>query len=363
MRLNVCLGAALMLLPAAAFAQSTYGTIYGTVTDPSMAVIRDAVVEAKNPGTGAVRSVKTGADGLYRFVNLDPGTYSISVSAPGFAAQEKKEVELLAREEKPEDFQLQVAGAAETTVQVTAGFEVSDQLTLSDSKSGEVLNSVPLNFRATNNPSPIIAAALAPGANVDSGGNITVSGQLPTATSFSLDGISTQLPRFGGPSRDLFPSVEGISEFRVNTASNSAEYSQPTDLTVISKSGSNDFHGGAYWYFQRQDFNQKDQIAGNVPTGDANDFGVSFGGPVLFPHVYNGKNRTFFFFDYEGVRLNQNGLIQTFTPPSQWRTGDFSATGVTIIDPYHLNYSRASAFAVTSVGPFDLRSMMLQSMS
>jgi Carboxypeptidase regulatory-like domain len=279
MRLNVCLGAALILLPAAALAQSTYGTIYGTITDPSAGIIRDAVVEAKNPGTGAIRSVKTGADGLYRFVNLDPGTYSISVSSSGFATQ-KKDVELLARQEFPVDFQLQVAGAGETTVQVTAGVEVSDQLTLSDSKSGDVLNSVPLNFRATNNPSPIIAAALAPGTNIDSGGNITIAGQLPTATSFSLDGISTQLPRFGGPSRDLFPSVEGIGEFRVNTASNSAEYSQPTDLTVISKSGSNDFHGGAYWYFQRQDFNEKDQIAGNVPTGDANDFGVSWAGSV-----------------------------------------------------------------------------------
>ena len=333
MRLNVCLGAALILLPAAGFAQSTYGTIYGTITDPSMGVIRDAVVEAKHQGTGAVRSIKTGVDGLYRFVNLDPGTYSISATASGFAGQQKKDVDLLARQELPVDFQLQVAGAAETTIQVNAGFEVSDQLTLSDSKSGEVLNSVPLNFRATNNPSPIIAAALAPGTNIDSGGNITISGQLPTATSFSLDGISTQLPRQGGPSTNLFPSVEGIAEFQVNSAANSAEYSQPTDLTVISKSGSNDFHGGAYWYFQRQDFNEKDQIAGNVPTGDANDFGVSFGGPVWFPHVYNGKNKTFFFFDYEGVRLNQNGLIQTFTPPTEWRGGDFSATGVTIIDP------------------------------
>jgi hypothetical protein len=332
MRLNVCLGGALMLWQGAAFAQSTYGTIYGTITDPSSGVIRDAVVEAKNPGTGAARSMKTSTDGLYRFVNLDPGTYTISVMAPGFAEAEKKDVVLSARTDLPVDFLMQVAGAA-TTVEVNAAQEVSAQLTLSDSKSGEVLNSVPLNFRATNNPSPIIAAALAPGANVDSGGNITISGQLPTATSFSLDGISTQLPRFGGPSRDLFPSVEGIAEFRVNTASNSAEYSQPTDLTVISKSGSNDFHGGAYWYFQRKDFNSKDQIAGNIPTGDANTFGASFGGPILIPHVYNGKNRTFFFFDYEGVRLSQDGLIQTFTPPSQWRTGDFSATGVTIIDP------------------------------
>ena len=128
-------------------------------------------------------------------------------------------------------------------MEVAAGDqEATSQLTLSDTKSGATLNSLALNFRA-NNPSPIVTAALAPGAKIDSGGNITISGQLPTATSFSLDGIATQLPRFGGPSKDLVPSVEGIAEFRVNTASNSAEYSQPTDVTVISKSGTNDFHG------------------------------------------------------------------------------------------------------------------------
>src|SRR5215471_7732863 len=334
MQSNLRLAMVFLILASAGLAQSTYGTIYGSVTDPSSAVVRDAVVQATNTNTGEKRSTKTSSEGLFRFVNLDPGTYTVSVSVPGFLIAERRDVVLTARDQVPVDFQLQVAGAAATTIDVTAAAqEASTQLTLSDSKSGDTLNSLALNFRATNNPSPIVAAALAPGANIDSGGNITISGQLPTATSFSLDGISTQLPRFGGPSKDLFPSVEGIAEFRVNTASNSAEYSQPTDLTVISKSGSNDFHGGAFWYFQRQDFNAKDQIAGNIPTGDANTFGTSLGGPLMIPRVYNGKNKTFFFFDYEGVRLNQNGLIQTFTPPSQWRGGDFSATGVTIIDP------------------------------
>jgi hypothetical protein len=333
-QLNLRLCVFFFVLSGSGLAQSTYGTIYGSVTDPSSAIVRDAVVEAKNASTGAVRSVKTAGDGLFRFVNLDPGSYTVSVSVPGFLIAERRDVVLTARDQVPVDFQLQVAGAAATTIDVTAAAqEASTQLTLSDSKSGDTLNSLALNFRATNNPSPIVAAALAPGANIDSGGNITISGQLPTATSFSLDGISTQLPRFGGPSRDLFPSVEGIAEFRVNTASNSAEYSQPTDLTVISKNGTNDFHGSAYWYFQRKDFNSKDQIAGNIPTGDANTFGGSFSGPVVIPRLYNGKNRTFFFFDYEGIRLTQDGLIQTFTPPTQWRSGDFSATGITIQDP------------------------------
>jgi hypothetical protein len=307
-------------------AQSTYGTIAGVVTDASGAVISGAKVEVLNQGTGAGRSVITDAEGNYRFLNLDPGSYSITVSAQNFTTKKNNDVALLARESVRSDFQLEVSGGSEQ-VAVVAGQEVISEVpTRSTSHSGDEINSLALNFRATANPSPIAVANLAPGVQSDSSGNITFSGQLPTATSFSLDGISTQLPRIGGPTKDLFPSVEGISEFRVNTAANSAEYSQVTDLTVVTRSGTNDFHGGAFWYFQRKSFDSKDQISGIIPSGDADTFGTSIGGPIL-------KNRTFFFFDYEGVRLNSNTLISTNTAPAQWRTGDFSQAGATIIDP------------------------------
>jgi len=328
------LAALLALLPAAAVAQSTYGTINGVVIDPSKAVVRDATVQSVNTNTGAARSTKTDADGFFRFLNLDPGAYTVTVEATGFAKLEQKNVNLLAREDvRLADLQLALASAQTQTVEVTATPVVTEQLTISDSKSGDTINSLALNFRATANPSPIVVANLAPGVNSDQNGNQTYSGQLPNATSFSLDGISTQLPRYGGPTKDLFPSVEGIAEFRVNTAANNAEFAQPTDLTVVSKSGTNQFHGSGFWFLQRLDFNSADQISHIVPTGDANTFGGSFGGPLTIPGVYNGKDRTFFFFDYEGVRLDQTTVIQTFTPPAAWRTGNFSATGVTIIDP------------------------------
>jgi len=321
------LAALLVLVSTSAVAQSTYGSIIGVVTDPSNAVVRDASVQATNDNTGIARSVKTGADGFFRLINLDPGSYTITGDAFGFSTLERKSISLLAREEVRLDLQLTLASTGTQSVEVTSTAPVvSEQLTISDSKSGDMINSLALNFRATANPSPIVVANLAPGVNSDQNGNQTYSGQLPNATSFSLDGISTQLPRYGGPTKDLFPSVEGIAEFRVNTAANNAEFAQPTDLTVTSKSGANQFHGGGFWYFQRQDFNSADQISGVVPNGDANTFGTSFSGPII-------KNHTFFFFDYEGVRLDQNTVIQTFTPPAQWRTGDFSATGVTIIDP------------------------------
>jgi hypothetical protein len=187
--------------------------------------------------TGIARSVKTGADGFFRLINLDPGSYTISGDAPGFSTLERKNISLLAREEVRLDLQLALASTGTQSVEVTSTAPVvSEQLTISDSKSGDMINSLALNFRATANPSPIVVANLAPGVNSDQNGNQTYSGQLPNATSFSLDGISTQLPRYGGPTKDLFPLVEGIAEFRVNTAANNAEFAQPTDLTVTSKS-------------------------------------------------------------------------------------------------------------------------------
>src|SRR5262249_55641117 len=114
------LGVAFLVLSTAAIAQSTYGVIYGSITDASSAVIKDSTVEAKNTDTGASRSLKTGADGVYRFVNLDPGSYTISAAAPGFSTAEKKNVRVTARDQIAVDLQLQVAGAAATTVEVTA---------------------------------------------------------------------------------------------------------------------------------------------------------------------------------------------------------------------------------------------------
>jgi hypothetical protein len=318
---------------AVLYAQSTYGSITGTVIDASGGVIARAKVEATNQGTGVARTTSTDTAGNYVFVSLDPGLYSVSVSADGFASQKNQSISLLAREIVRSDFQLEVAGTTENVLVVAGQAVVSSDLTLSASHSGEEINSLALNFRATANPSPIVVANLAPTVQSDRSGNITIAGQLPTATSYSLDGISTQNPRYGGPLTDLFPSVESILEFRVNTTGNSAEYSQPTDLTVVSRSGTNDFHGTGYWYFQRQNWNSADKISGVVPNGDADTFGAALGGPVIIPGIYKGKNKTFFYFDYEGIRLNLDALISTFTPPTQWRTGDFSATGVTVVNP------------------------------
>lgn len=158
------LAAALTVASATALAQSTYGNIAGIVTDPSQAIVRDATIQATNENTGIVRSVKTGADGFFRLVNLEPGSYTITGDAQGFATLERKNISLLAREEVRLDLQLTLASTGTQSVEVTATAVVPEQFTISDSKSGDVINSLALNFRASANPSPIVVANLAPGA-------------------------------------------------------------------------------------------------------------------------------------------------------------------------------------------------------
>ena len=181
-----------MLSVTYAAAQSTYGTINGKVTDASGAVVTGAHVEAMNQATGEIRNATTDSVGEYLFLNVDPGRYTITASSAQFTPTKDENVIVLARETSRSDIALQVKGAQQTVV-VEGGQSLLDQdLTIATSRSGDDIGTLALNFRATNAPSPIQAAAITPGVSQDGGGNLTFSGQLPTATSFSLDGISIQ---------------------------------------------------------------------------------------------------------------------------------------------------------------------------
>ena len=152
-------------------------------------------------------------------------------------------------------------------------------------------------------------------------------------TSFSVDGISSQRTRFGGPSRELFPSVESIEEFKVTTAGNNAEFMQETDLTTITKSGSNQLHGTAFWFFQDSAmtaatrFTPRDDAGNPIkPEVRTNSFGGAAGGPVV-------RNRAFFFATYEGVRQPNETTLSQIVPPDLWRSGDLSSVATPIRNP------------------------------
>ncbi len=202
--------------PATAFAQSTFATLTGIVTDGSSLVVPGATVTATHLATGATRTTTTDGAGAFQMPNLDAGRYRVVVQLAGFP-DSTREAELLARQTVRVDVQLPVAGAVEQ-VEVTAVRPVieTERATIDSSRSGDDINKLALNFRATNKTSPIVVATLAQGVQQDRSGAISVAGALPFMTSFSVDGISTQRVRFGGPSRELFPSVESIEEFKVS---------------------------------------------------------------------------------------------------------------------------------------------------
>lgn len=316
-------------------AQSTLGQISGTVTDPKGGSVAAAKVRVTEQNTKAVREVSADSAGDFRVPNLDAGVYTMTISATGFADAMRKDVQLLARQELRLDTVLQVASAPGQVVEVKATEAiVSESNTISDSRSGQQISDLALNFRATDNPSPLNVAVLTPAVQQDRKNNISVAGGLSYFTSFSIDGVNTTNVRFNGPNRDLFPSIEGIAEFKVNTANNNAEFGQPSDLTVTTRGGTSAYHGAIFEFYQNSALNAGDPFKHTKDFLIGNTFGGYFGGPLRIPKVYNSRNKTFFYFDYEGTRRPRSTVVSETVPPDAWRTGDFSSVSAQLFNPF-----------------------------
>ena len=168
------------------------------------------------------------------------------------------------------------------------------------------------------------ALTLSSNVQQDSQGNTTVGGASSSMVNFSVDGISTANVRQNGPLQDAYPSQEGISSVKVTAFNNSAEFSQVGDVTFVTKSGSNQMHGSLFEYLQNDALDASPYgFSGKAPKR-FNTFGGSLGGPVVIPHFYNGHNRTFFFFTYEGNRRRTSVNQQFHVPTVAERNGDFS---------------------------------------
>lgn len=334
-RLRVITALVLMIAGGAtslATAQSTFGSFTGTITDPSGAVVPGATVTITNTRTQAVRATVTSDEGSYLVTNLDAGTYQIIVSLSGFT-DATQQATLLARQTARVDGRLQVAGATEQVVVSALQIIETNSATIDNSRSGDDINKLALNFRATSSTSPIVVATLAPGVQQDRGGAISIAGNLPFMTSFSIDGIASHSSRGGGPAREMFPSVESIEEFKVSSANNNAEFMQVTDVTTTSKSGNNQFHGTGFWFINDSALSSVNRFAPKDASGKAikpqiqtNSFGVSSGGPIV-------RNKTFFFATYEGVREPNETTLSHVVPPAAFRAGDLSSVATAIRNP------------------------------
>ena len=317
-----------LLFAAIGLAQSTFGSFVGTVSDPSGSRVADCVVTLTNSGTSAKRSAVTDKEGNYSLVNLEPGSYEIVMQASGFQPATFKSLALLSRQTMRIDGSLSVAGQAQS-VNVSESAEAvvtTDVSSIAETKSGRELLDLPVGVasRGLGSTSAISTLTTQAGVQTDNAGNMSVAGSIPAMLSISIDGISTMSVRSEAPIAELFPSFNTIAEIRVSEVNNAAEYGGVSDITTVSKSGSNSLHGGVFENFQNSDLNSRNTFSSTVSLVKMNNYGGFLGGPVTIPHVYNGKDKTFFFMSYEGLQLPRQQFITQSVPSRALRSGDLN---------------------------------------
>jgi hypothetical protein len=331
-------------------AQEAGGTLVGIVTDPTGATVPGASVSIKNVATGVERNSVTNADGVYTAPNLIPGTYGVSVSAPGFAIAFTQGVGLLAAERREVNVVMKL-GQASDRVTVESS-QISDVQLASSEVRGVVdshtVNELPLNGRDWTSLTLLepgvtqIRTQKALGVSNDRpnrglGTDVTIGGNRPQGNNYRLDGVSINDYSSGAPGSVTggVLGVDAVQEFSVVTSNAPADYGKTSGgaVNAASRSGTNTFHGSAYEFIRnskldtRNFFDTAKDPAGNliVPPFKRNQFGATAGGPII-------KDHTFFFADYEGLRQSLS-QTNTITVPSQNAHSGILVGGNVIVDP------------------------------
>jgi hypothetical protein len=324
-------------------AQSESASVFGRVTDQSNAVVPDAEVELRNADTSVSQTTKTNGDGFYVFPYVKPGNYIMSVRKQSFRTVSVTGITLNVQDNLSRNFVLQVGSSSESITVNGSGVNINTtDAAVSTVVDRDFVANMPLNGRSLQD-----LWALVPGATPASGGgqgvagDFAVNGQRTEANYFTVDGVSANVGtapnQFGsgagfaggtpaetalGTTQGMV-SVDALQEFRATTSTYSAEYGRTPggQFSFTTRSGSNDWHGSAFDYFRNEvlDANNWFNNAEGIPREKErqNDFGGTLGGPIFIPHVYDGKDKTFFFFSYEGLRLWTPQGVQTSSVPDQ----------------------------------------------
>jgi hypothetical protein len=358
----------IVLAAAPAPAQSTFGTILGTVRDSSGALVADAQVTLVNTGTTATRTMATDASGNYAFKNIDVGTYVLTFMAPGFEKASLSDIALTARETRRLDATLKLGSETQTVIVIdnVAPVITTDVSSLAETKVGEELVELPVAIysRSTGSTSPISTLTTEAGVQTDDSGNLAVMGTTAALLSVTVDGISSVGVEYSGPVNEMFPSFNSIEEIRVSESNNNAEFSGVADITTVSKAGTNQFHGGLFENHENTVLNSNNGFALSKPKIIMNDFGGTLGGPLSVPHLYNGHDKTFFFISFEGLRLPRQTPMLLSVPSNDMRNGNltnylagqgvaaiYQPDGVTPIDPANVPVSPISANLLSALMP------------
>ena len=270
-------------------AQSTYGSILGTVTDQKGEVIPSAKVTLNDRGKSTERTGVSNQSGDYGFTNVGPGLYDLTVEMSGFQTAHIENISLQASETKRVDASLVVGSAMQSVlVQGTEGAVLNtDVSSIAQTKTGQELIDLPVAIasRAQGSTSPMSTLTTQPGVQTDTNGNLSVMGSTPKMFEMTIDGISTIGAFNSAPISELFPSFNAIEEIRVNEVNASAEYGGVANISTVSKSGTNSFHGAGFENWQNQSLDATNPFSITKPALNLNDYGAYIGGPVLIPRL------------------------------------------------------------------------------
>lgn len=326
--------------PAAA--QTVTATVVGTVQDASGAGVPGAVVTVVERAAGRAQRTAADGSGSYTITQLKPGLYEIEAEARGFKKTVAAGIELLVNQTARVDLTLQVGDVSER-VEVTAApplvaSETSSVSQVIDSRqmadlplkgrsfyslavlAPGTVPTAPTSFVATRRPMP--GGLNAPAFNV--------GGAREKSNGYLIDGVDAQDPHYLTPS--FFASVDAVQEFRLETNAFSAEFGRSAaQVNATTKSGTNEFRASAYHFFRNDVLDATNFFDNRNARGKAplryNQFGATFGGPLTLPRLYQGRNRTFFFLNYEGTRVRRGRTGQLSVPTAAQRTGDFTPLG------------------------------------
>src|ERR1700733_10104195 len=309
---------------ASAHAQSTFGSVVGTVQDATNAVVPGAAVTLHSQDDNSDRVTTSSSTGDFQFVNLKPGRYSVASQVTGFADAHVAAFDPAPRQTARVNVVMNLQSQQQTVeVSDTATLISTDKSSLDSSQDNSAMVQLPLNSRASTS-SPLSSLFLLPNVVQDNQGNIALAGATANMVNYSVDGVSTADVFHNGALKNAYPSMENIAEAKATDFNNSAEFAQVGDVTFTTKGGSNVFHGSLFEYLQNDALDADVYGFGTKAPKRYNDFGGSLGGPVTIPHLYQGKDKTFFFFDYEGNRRSTSTPEFLLVPTAAQRAGNLN---------------------------------------
>lgn len=306
--------------------QTTFGSVAGTIIDASGAAVPNARVTITNEATNIQQHVLTNSSGVFNLPDVQPGTYDVQVDATGFQLQKRTGIVLYAHNTVNVDMTLAV-GQTQTTVQVSAAPPVLNTATqtLSYTQTSTELTQAPttVGLQDTNQ----YYGLYTPGMAINNGGQLHANGVRTADTRVANDGIVELADSDGVGGGPIGPAPQSISEVTTVTTDANAEYQEPTNVVMVTKSGGNQIHGQAMWDWNGSDLNARNFFSSTVPFNNFNDFTGNIGGPIK-------KNKLFYFANVEALRSRGQDVLNASVPLAEWRAGDFSSLSTPLKNPF-----------------------------